>query len=369
MLNPAKFNYRIIFRVLAIMAGIGFLYFFPDIVVYVFLAFILALVGRPLAQRINRIKIYKWHIPYSIGAAITTLFFLTVVLVLIGMLVPFFIEELRILENINYEALTTYLNENIVLLQNFLHEKQIIDSDATLVSVITNELKDLINVKLLSDVLGGVINMTGSFVLALFAIFFMGFFFIKDNIQLDIFVKPFVSEKYTNKLAAISEKINLLLSRYCIGSVVRILIMIILLYIGFLIFGISGAGLHAFWGGILNIIPYLGPIIGVLISIFLGFINCISAEAYTEIIPVIIKIAGIYVAVNVIDNILLQPYIFSQSVNIHAVEVFLVTIIGGEFAGIMGMILAIPVYTILRTIMIEIYNYINQSTLPMEKKE
>ena len=96
----------------------------------------------------------------------------------------------------------------------------------------------------------------------------------------------------------------------------------------------------------------------------MGFVNCVSVEAYTEIIPVIIKIAGIYLVANVIDNLLLQPYIFSQSVKIHAIEVFLVTIIGGKIAGISGMILAIPVYTILRTTVIEIYNYVVTNDKP-----
>ena len=363
METPAKFNHKIIFRILAIMVAIGFLFLFPDVVVYVFLAFILALMGKPLAKLISKVKIYKWRIPYNVGAFVSTLFFLAVVLLLIGMFVPLFIREFHIVENINYETIATYLEETIAYIQSFLYDKQLIDSNTTIVSIMTDEIKNLINVELFSNVLSGIINMTGSFLIALFMIFFVGFFFIKDDIRLDSLVKPFVNEKYSNKLSEISEKVNLLLSRYCIGLFIRILIMTLLIYIGLLIFGIPGAGFLAFLGGILNIIPYLGPIIGILISILFSFINCVSMEVYTEIIPVIIKIGGIYIVANLIDYLLLQPFIFSQSVNIHAIEVFLVIIIGGKIAGIPGMILAIPVYTILRTTVIEIYNHINYPRL------
>jgi predicted PurR-regulated permease PerM len=360
MIPSAKFNRKIIFRICVLLTGIGFLYFLPDIAVSLFLAFILALTGKPLAKWISRIKIYKWRVPYSVGAVISTLFFLTVVLLLIGMFVPLLIQELRNMENIDYETLTLYLEDKIAQIQTFLYDKEIMNSNTTVVSVITDEIRNIVNADLISNILGGFINMTSSFVIALFTIFFTGFFFMKDDIRLDNLVRPFVSETYTGRLSIVSEKINHLLSRYCIGLTVRILIMILLIYIGFLICGIPGAGLHAFIGGILNIIPYLGPLIGAFISIFLGFINCVSTEAYTQIIPFIIEIAAIYVVVNVIDYLVLQPYIFSQSVNIHAVEVFLVTIIGGKVAGIPGMILAIPVYTILRTMVIEIYRYVNQ---------
>ena len=346
------------------MAIIVFFYFFPDIVVYVFLAFILALIGNPLAQWISKIKFYKWRIPYSIAAFISVLFFLGVVLLLIGTFIPFFIQEFRIIENINYEVLATYLEDRIAYLQTFLYDKQILDNNKTIVSIITEKIVGLVNLEQSSIFLGGVINMTSSFVVAMFTIFFVGFFFIKDDIRLDNFVRPFVNEQYATRLSVVSENINHLLSRYCMGSVIRILIMMLLIYVGCLALGISGAGFHAFFGGILNIIPYLGPIIGVLISILMGFVNCVSVEAYTEIIPVIIKIAGIYLVANVIDNLLLQPYIFSQSVKIHAIEVFLVTIIGGKIAGISGMILAIPVYTILRTTVIEIYNYVVTNDKP-----
>ena len=169
----------------------------------------------------------------------------------------------------------------------------------------------------------------------------------------------------------LSNKINDLLSRYFIGTFIRIAILIVLLYVGFLIFGIRGALFFALLGGILNIIPYLGPIIGIFIACLFGFIDCLSTEAYSNILAVQLEIIGVFIAVNVIDNVILQPFIYSQSVKIHPVEVFLVTILGGDIAGITGMILAIPVYTIVRVIVLEIYHYVNnpQTIISKERTE
>lgn len=368
-----KINYTLIFRISALLFFAIFTWFFPNIVIYIFTAFILALMGKPLAQAISKIKISKKkRIPYGVSSFITILLFLALFFSLLMLFIPLLGSEFANLKNIDYEAISTYLSDTLNNLQRLLYEYNLMQSDQTIVGIVTDEIKNILNVgifsNLLGNVIGGVITTTGSFVMAVFSIFFMGFFFIKDDIGLDTLIHPFVSKKYTNRVSLIAEKINHLLTRYCIGSVVRILIMIVLLYIGLLLFGIKGAGFMAFFGGILNIIPYLGPIIGAVICVLIGFLNCVGGGMYTDILPVVLEIVGIFVVANVIDNIVLQPVIFSQSLKIHAVEVFLVTIIGGEVGGILGMILAVPVYTIIRMIVIEIYNFVNNTIILLRKK-
>lgn len=356
-----KLNYQFVFRICAVIAFFLFAYFFPAIILYVFLAFILALMGKPIADFLSGIKIWKWKIPYGFSAFISILLFL-ILLTGMGMLfVPMLFKEFANLENINYDALATYLTDVLDKMQTFLHDNNIMEQEATIVGIVTAEIKDLINIELFSNLLGGVVNTTGNLIMALFTIFFVAFFFIKDNIRFDQLLSIFVSKDYGERISFISDKINKLLSRYCLGSVIRIMIMIVLLYVGLLLFGVKSALFLGFIGGILNIIPYLGPIIGLLLSLLFGFIDCVSMEAYDLILTVFVKISVVYLIANVIDNILLQPLIFSQSVKIHPVEVFLVTILGGEIAGMSGMILAIPVYTIIRIIVIELYHQVNSA--------
>ena len=193
----------------------------------------------------------------------------------------------------------------------------------------------------------------------LFAILFLTFFFMKDDIRLDRMLQPLIGEQHAIKLTVVSGKINRLLSRYYIGLLIEICSMITLLYISLAVFGIRSAFLMAVLGGLLNAIPYLGPLIGGIIACLFSIANCLSIGDYQSILPTLLEIAGAFLVANLTDNLVLQPLIYSKSVKTHPVEIFLVVIMGGTFAGVLGMLFAIPVYTMIRTIMIELFHYVN----------
>jgi len=114
--------------------------------------------------------------------------------------------------------------------------------------------------------------------------------------------------------------------------------------------------LIGFIGGLMNIIPYLGPLIGGAIGIIIGVTGSLALGAYTSILPLSLTIAGVFAGTNFIDSWLLQPVIYSTSVKAHPIEIFLVIIIAGTLFGITGMILAVPAYTVLRIIMREFFS-------------
>ena len=354
-----KVHYNLIFRLCTLLFFVLFAWFFPHIILYIFLAFILALMGKPIAKKLSSVKLFKFSIPYSISSVITISVFLVVLIFSILLFVPVFIQELRIIESINYDTLSRNLIPLVDNIQQFLHENDLMDNQTTIVGFFTTEIKNLLSVQLFSNVVGGVVNTTSSLLFGFFTVFFLGFFFIKDDFKLEKALHLLVDRKYHYRTTVVSKKIDQLLSRYFLGTILRIGIMIVLLYIGMLLFGIRGALFLGFLGGILNIIPYLGPLIGIIIACLFGFIDCVSAEMYSDILAIQLKILGVFIGANAIDGVILQPYIYSQSVKIHPVEVFLVTIIGGNIAGISGMIFAIPVYTMMRVSVIEIYNYVN----------
>lgn len=356
-MNPKTINYQLIFRTCALFLFGFFTWFFPQIMLYLFLSFIFSLIGKPLANLISKRTFFKLNIPLSVSSLIVVVLFVIIFTVSTLFFIPMLISELTILKDINYDALSVYLNDVLNTLQQKLHENNLIDESDTLVGLITIRLKEFINIESFSSMLGNIVNSMGSFFFGLFSVVFITYFFIKDNFQLAYLSQIFFSKQYARRVNYVSNKINDLLSRYLIGTLLNTIIMMILLYIGLIICGIDGSLLLAVMGGVLNIIPYLGPIFGCIIACLFGIINCISLEMYSEMLPVIIKIVGVFVLVNLLDNMILLPIIYSKSVKIHPIESFLVTIIGGDLAGISGMLLAIPVYTIIRIIVIEIYNF------------
>ena len=353
-----KINSSVLLRVCAILLVFALGWYFSGLLLYVFLAFVFSLIGKPIAQLFHRVKIYKFRIPYGISTFLTMLVFILFVVLILRFLVPMLTREAQVITGINYDDMSrnlTYLLNNI---QDFLHSNNLMDRNETLVGLVTNSIMDFANLTNFSTLLGGVVKTTGSFLMGLFAVFFLTFFFIKDDIRLEGVAQFFFDEKHADRLTVVSEKINKLLSRYFIGLLMEIAIMILLLYIGMSIFGVRAALLMAFFSGMLNAIPYLGPLIGALCSCLFGAVDCLSVNDYHAILPTVLQIGGTFIVANLIDNIVLQPLIYSQSVRAHPVEIFLVIIMGGSFAGILGMLFAIPVYTMIRTIVVEIFNYV-----------
>ena len=358
-----KINTAVVVRLFTVLFVLALAWYFSNLVLYIFLAFIFSLIGKPIAQKINNIKIVKCQIPYGISALLTMMVFILFIVLILIFLVPMFTREARAIAGIDYDELSRNLSYLLNHVQDFLYNNNLMDEHETLVGLVTNEIRDFANLANFSSILGGLVSTTGSFLMGLFAVLFLTFFFMKDDIRFDRMLQPLIGEQHATRMSVVSEKINRLLSRYYIGLLIEIASMITLLYIGMAIFGIKSALLMAVLGGLLNAIPYLGPLIGGIIACLFGVANCLSVNDYITILPVTLEIAGAFLVANLIDNLVLQPVIYSKSVKTHPVEIFLVVIMGGSFAGVLGMLFAIPVYTMLRVIVIELFNYVNTNSV------
>ena len=353
-----KINTKTVIEFLAVLL-LGFLaWYFSNLVLYIFLAFIFSLIGKPIAKRFSSIKIRKWYIPHWAGVLLTMSVFVLIFILILLFLMPLLAREARGIASINYDDLSRNLSYLLDHIENFLYSNNLIAEHETLVGIVTKEIKNLVSFTNFSNILGGVVMATGSFLMGLFAVFFLTFFFMKDDIRIDRLAQLLFGDQHAVRLTVMVEKINKLLSRYFIGLLIEIASMMILLYTGLAIFGIRGALLMAFFGGMLNAIPYLGPLIGALCACLFGVVDCLSLNDYQAILPALFQIGGTFIVANLIDNIVLQPLIYSQSIKAHPVEIFLVIIMGGSLAGILGMLFAIPVYTIVRTVAIEIFSYV-----------
>ena len=162
--------------------------------------------------------------------------------------------------------------------------------------------------------------------------------------------KKVLPENHADRILNSLDKINHLLSRYFIGLLIQLSIVFVLYLVVLLIFGIDNAFVIAFLCAILNIIPYIGPLIGSVLAAVLTMISNLGADFQTETLPTTIYVVIGFFLVQMVDNNFSQPYIFSNSVNSHPLEIFLVILIAGFLFGIMGMIVAVPLYTILKVV-------------------
>jgi len=326
------------------------LWYFSGLVVSIIISLILSLVGRPLVHKLAKIKIGKWKIPQALAAAITLILQMVVVVSIILVFIPVVSYQANVISNIDNEKVSHNLEKTVQNLNTKLIDYGLIDKNEPLNDLIDKKVTQVLNVATFSNMLKKLASFTGSFFTSLFSILFMTFFFLKDEDLFQNAILLITPQKNNNKIKAILFKTKLLLSRYFIGLMIEIASMITMLIIGLSILGVPSAILIGFFGGTMNVIPYLGPLIGAAIGVVIGSLGELGAGNYMDFYMVGGKVAMVFLAANLIDNIVLQPLIYSNSVKAHPLEIFIVIMMAGSMGGAIGMVLAIPTYTIMRII-------------------
>lgn len=186
--------------------------------------------------------------------------------------------------------------------------------------------------------------------MGIFSVIFISFFFLKDDTLFTKLIMVAIPDKYNEKVTKTLNNIKHFLSRYFIGMSIEVIAMATLETIGLKIIGVEGALLLGIIGGFCNIIPYLGPFIGGAIAVLISGTTLISAGAYDMLLLQSILVVVVFGVSNFIDNMVLQPLIYSQSVDAHPLEIFIVILVFGSIGGVVGMLLAIPGYTVIRVI-------------------
>ncbi len=342
--------FRIIGGILLAALVIYLVWRFSNIVTYVFISVVLSLIGRPLVMRFNRIRVGKVHIPNSFSALLSLLVLLMAVLTFLGIFVPLIAAQANVITDIDFTQLGHSVQKPLQELEAILKQYNMLEGDETIRQIIADQLNTILNFASFSDTVSSIVGVTGSIFIATFSILFLTYFFMKDAYLLDELLENLTPVNYQHEVNNILMQTKRLLSRYFIGLLIELTTMVTLLSTGLTIFGVKNALLIGFFGGMMNVIPYLGPVIGATVGMLLAVVTALSTGMYSEVFPLIFIVLGVFAGSNLIDNIVLQPLIYSSSVKAHPVEIFLIILIAGSMAGIPGMILAIPSYTVLRVI-------------------
>ncbi|MCU0362700.1 MAG: AI-2E family transporter, partial [Bacteroidales bacterium] len=222
------------------------------------------------------------------------------------------------------------------------------------------KVSGVLTINMVQDMMGSFISTLGSIVIAAFSISFITFFFLKDQQLFFESILMWVPDKYTDNVTRALFSIKKLLTRYFIGIMIQSTCIMILITIGMTIIGIDfrQAVVMGLILGIINVSPYVGPWLGLFIAIIMGVASHIHLDINTVVIPLVTYMIIVEAITHLIDNVVFQPVIFSNSVRAHPLEIFIVVLAAGFAAGIPGMILGIPAYTVLRVFAREFfYNF------------
>lgn len=329
------------FLVLAAVS-LYFLFLIQSVLIYLIVSLILALIGSPIMSFLKN----KLKFKHTLAVAFTLFVFLLFIAGFIGMFIPLISSQGEKLSLLNTSEIEKGITELINKATVFL-ESHHIDSKKLLKEV--NPATKL-NFNFIPNFLNSILGILSSLGIGLASVLFITFFFLKDKALFIKGAKKLIPDSHEEQILNSVDKINDLLSRYFIGLLLQLFIIFILYIIVLVIFGIPNLLIIAFLCAVLNIIPYIGPLIAAVFAAVLTMLSNIGGDFQTEILPTTIYVLIGFWLVQVIDNNLSQPIIFSKSVSSHPLEIFLVILIAGFLSGILGMILAVPLYTILKVI-------------------
>ena len=312
------------------------------LLIYMLIAGIVSLIGRPINQLLTKRLKFK----NILASSITIVFLMWILVSIFSLFVPLLVqqgENLSLLEvnelKGNIETLIQEIGTYFNLDNSFWQQQFSVDN-----------LFQNVNFGLLPELLNQTLELLGGFTIGLFSVVFILFFFLKDSHLQERIILALVNDEVTDRVEKSIEKTKDLLSRYFLGLLLQISILLIIYSIVLAIFDVENAFIIAFLCALLNLIPYLGPIIGGVLMLLLTMSSFIGADFSTVILPKTGYVMIGFVIGQLVDNFFSQPFIFSNSVKSHPLEIFIVILASGTLLGPVGLIIAIPLYTTIKVI-------------------
>lgn len=391
------------------------LFYFSEIVSYIILAWVLSMLGAPLNRFFNK------YMGRGLSAGLTLLVFGLIFILLLRIFIPPLITQAKNLAGVDYNKMIVGLEEPIGDFKAWLTDKGILHEEVLdevlgeeedeapkvftkLVSIdsvlqqqvnavdsikdtninlviqieqpnrdhmleetpsetsyfegIRSNIFEMFNPSQISKLISSLLGFFGGFVITLMSVFFIGFFFLKEQGLFTKMVSFLVPNNQESQVSHAIQDSNKLLIRYFVGLGIQVIVITIIATIVLKLFGFKSALLIAFSFAVLNLIPYIGPLLGNFVGVLIVISSSVNPEVasvagsfYDNTLPDIIKVMIILTVLQLLDNFLLQPNIFSKSVKAHPLEIFIVVLMGAKIGGVAGMVLAIPAYTVLRVLL------------------
>ena len=339
---------------------VTFCWYFRSVLVYIIIAAVVSLLGRPIMKGLKRIRIKGKSAPDWLSAIVSLLLILVIFLGIVTQIIPVFSSIITNvsgnLQSTSFKAseITVWFDKVNVWLIDRLPA---LGRDFKIQDAVLEWIKNAFDISSVTSVVGSVASALGSFGIGLFSVMFIGFFFVKDETLFRRIVGSLVPDKAEKTAIGAIGDIEHLLTRYFVGLMVEVLGVALLNFLGLWL--IARIGFYpavgiAFMTGLLNVIPYVGPWIGGAIGTILGIVLKYSSAAaigvYPDFMMVIITLLAVFICTQLVDNFLFQPLIYSTSIKSSPLEIFIVLLMAGHLGGIIGMLVAIPAYTVLRVI-------------------
>ncbi|MDX1903324.1 MAG: AI-2E family transporter [Thermonemataceae bacterium] len=322
-------------------------YLFSNVFTYLIISLVLTTILRPLVDKITEVYVFRMKIPRFLAALVALAVLVAFISLFINLFLPLLSDQLRLIRSIEFSKLSSQVTEPVRNIELFMIEKLKFEAEQ---GFIFRELNAFIETFLehidVGNILNNLFGIAGSLFVYALAISFMTFFLLFEKGIFRRIVISTIPNRYFEVLITAFYKIEHLLSNYLRGIFIETLSVFVIYSVVGTLLDIPYALTIAAFASSINFIPYLGPFSGY------GFgLLVILSSSFSSDLPLsltLAKFSALFFTVRLVDDIFLQPFIFSKSIKAHPLEIFVVIFGGASLAGAIGMVVAIPSYTILK---------------------
>ncbi|HKI77497.1 MAG TPA: AI-2E family transporter [Ignavibacteriaceae bacterium] len=328
----------IILLILAAFVIVSLLYLFSTLFLILAISILIAFIFEPFVKFFEKEGFNRLSSTFIVFISFSFIIYLA-----FSFLIPKFITQLNKL----IEALQVYsIHDQIIAFENEVHKFLPFFS----VGELTAKIEEFISSGIVNSVdqISTLFTSIVSIAAILVIVPFVTFFFLKDSRTIQKGIMHIIPNKYFEMSYWILKKVGYQMGRFVRGWIFDATFVGISCGLGFYFIGIDNALPLGVISGVGHLVPYFGPIIGGIPAILFSIIQ------YGDLshVPfIIVLILGIYA----MDNGFVQPYVFSKSVDMHPVVIILLILAGSELLGVVGMLLAVPTASVIKTAAQEIY--------------
>ncbi|HIP50392.1 MAG TPA: AI-2E family transporter [Candidatus Pacebacteria bacterium] len=303
---------NIIFRVVIILLALWFLYVIRDVIWLFLIAIIITAALDPVINRVRE----ALKLPRALSVSVVYISFFSIVALLIAFIAPMLADQFDQLGKELPYFIAQFSQDNTVIPQDISFS----DVSQKIVGLLNNPFSTTFG--FLTSVISTVAVIAMSFYMSL----------QKDGLKDALLLMT--PKQYMKYTASLVDRIQENFGRWMVGQLITMIFVGVLYYIALTALGVPYAPVLAIIGGLLEIIPYFGPIVASMPAILFGTMED----------PVIgIMVAVAYFVINLIENHFLVPKIMNKAVGLNPVLIILALLIGGKIAGVVGIFLAVPI--------------------------
>lgn len=348
---------------LVLLAGAALVIFltwyFSSIVAYILISAILSLIAKPLVDFLDHLEFRSWKLPRWVCAAVGLASIWAFFFLFFYIFIPLIGGLAQQMSSVDINEVVDLLSEPLRRLENSINSFIPDYSQFSFQEVFRKQVNSLVNINVIKDSFDSITSFLISVAIGIFAISFITFFFLKEDGLFTEGVVILFPPKYEGNVRRALASSTRLLVRYFIGVVLDMICVMMVITIGLSVFtdlSFKTSMIIGLIAGVLNVIPYVGPVIAAGVSVLIAIATHFEMINSGQISATIFSILIVFIIMKILDDTIFQPIIFSNSVNAHPLEIFLLILLAGSFAGVGGMLIAIPAYTVFRVFAKEFFN-------------